>query len=65
MEFRGPIRSKILEGVVETELKSLSLKNKNFGIMEFLLYQNLYKTKNSPYLTNLKYTWDFSRKKNG
>jgi hypothetical protein len=49
---------------IETELKFFTLKNKIFGIMESLLYQNLYKTKNSPYLTNLKYTWDFSRKKN-
>jgi hypothetical protein len=30
---------------VETELKFFTLKNKIFGIMESLLYQNLYKTK--------------------
>jgi hypothetical protein len=57
-ETRSPVGA-----YVETELKFLHLKNKIFGILESLLYQNLYKTKNFPYLTNLKYTWDlFSEK---
>jgi len=58
-ETRSPVGA-----YVETELKFFTLKNKIFGIMESLLYQILYKTKNSPYLTDLKYTWDFARKKN-
>jgi hypothetical protein len=50
---RGPQ----LEPMLKQSL-NFYLKNKIFGILESLLYQNLYKTKNFPYLTNLKYTWD-------
>jgi hypothetical protein len=58
-ETRSPVGA-----YVETELKFFTLKKKKFRIRESLLYRNLYKTKKSPYLMNLKHTWDFSRKKN-